>query len=27
MFYDFLFFYVWPGMVLNQRQLSIVVSD
>jgi hypothetical protein len=23
----FLFLYVWPGMVLNQGQLSIVVSD
>jgi hypothetical protein len=22
-----LYFYVWPGMVPNQRQLSIVVSD
>ena len=27
MFYDFLFLCVWPGVVLNQRQLSIVDSD
>ena len=26
-FYVFLFLCVWPGVVLNQRQLSIVVSD
>ena len=25
MFYDFLFLCVWPGVVLGQRQLSIVV--
>ena len=27
MFFDFLFLCVWPGVVLNQRQLSTVVSD
>ena len=27
MFLCFLFLCVWPGMVLNQGQLSIVVSD
>ena len=27
MFYDFVFLCVWPCVVLNQKQLSIVVSD
>ena len=25
--FSMLYFCVWPGMVLNQRQVSIVVSD